>query len=119
MDILRAAQAEVQHARRDRRVGDLVDQDEAAERMVIAIGLEGDRLVGRQFDDADAVELECFRREMVERVDVDLVLWLLDRRRHALCRELERSEEHTSELQSLMRISYAVFCLKQKKKLNT
>src|SRR3546814_2003689 len=29
---------------------------------------------------------------------------------------LERSEEHTSELQSLMRISYAVFCLKKKKK---
>src|SRR3546814_1785280 len=28
-----------------------------------------------------------------------------------------RSEEHTSELQSLMRISYAVFCLKKKKKL--
>src|SRR3546814_8632217 len=30
-----------------------------------------------------------------------------------------RSEEHTSELQSLMRISYAVFCLKKKKKYNT
>src|SRR3546814_5500639 len=30
-----------------------------------------------------------------------------------------RSEEHTSELQSLMRISYAVFCLKKKKKHNT
>src|SRR3546814_948804 len=29
--------------------------------------------------------------------------------------EVERSEEHTSELQSLMRISYAVFCLKKKK----
>src|SRR3546814_3758722 len=29
-----------------------------------------------------------------------------------------RSEEHTSELQSLMRISYAVFCLKQKKTMN-
>src|SRR3546814_3515056 len=29
--------------------------------------------------------------------------------------EDERSEEHTSELQSLMRISYAVFCLKKKK----
>src|SRR3546814_7378630 len=29
--------------------------------------------------------------------------------------EPERSEEHTSELQSLMRISYAVFCLKKKK----
>src|SRR3546814_6204521 len=30
-----------------------------------------------------------------------------------------RSEEHTSELQSLMRISYAVFCLKKKKKTHT
>src|SRR3546814_6785391 len=30
----------------------------------------------------------------------------------------KRSEEHTSELQSLMRISYAVFCLKKKKKRN-
>src|SRR3546814_6868800 len=31
-------------------------------------------------------------------------------------RAVARSEEHTSELQSLMRISYAVFCLKKKKK---
>src|SRR3546814_9528356 len=30
----------------------------------------------------------------------------------------ERSEEHTSELQSLMRISYAVFCLKKNKTIN-
>src|SRR3546814_6831199 len=30
------------------------------------------------------------------------------------CRRSSRSEEHTSELQSLMRISYAVFCLKKK-----
>src|SRR3546814_5631318 len=33
--------------------------------------------------------------------------------------KLDRSEEHTSELQSLMRISYAVFCLKKKKKTKT
>src|SRR3546814_7069871 len=33
-------------------------------------------------------------------------------------RKAHRSEEHTSELQSLMRISYAVFCLKKKKKEN-
>src|SRR3546814_7382246 len=33
-------------------------------------------------------------------------------------RQQVRSEEHTSELQSLMRISYAVFCLKKKKKKN-
>src|SRR3546814_3107099 len=32
--------------------------------------------------------------------------------------EQQRSEEHTSELQSLMRISYAVFCLKKKKNKN-
>src|SRR3546814_5280307 len=32
----------------------------------------------------------------------------------ALCARQSRSEEHTSELQSLMRISYAVFCLKKK-----
>src|SRR3546814_5399988 len=31
------------------------------------------------------------------------------------CRQVRRSEEHTSELQSLMRISYAVFCLKKKR----
>src|SRR3546814_5968536 len=34
----------------------------------------------------------------------------------AAARGARRSEEHTSELQSLMRISYAVFCLKKKKK---
>src|SRR3546814_4153905 len=51
---------------------------------------------------------------------------LFDRRRRAICGvatggsepsqlgKQQRSEEHTSELQSLMRISYAVFCLKKK-----
>src|SRR3546814_8840792 len=48
---------------------------------------------------------------------------LLDDAGEKLAQEVEaagglagRSEEHTSELQSLMRISYAVFCLKKKKK---
>src|SRR3546814_1889508 len=36
------------------------------------------------------------------------------RRRRVRARDVRRSEEHTSELQSLMRISYAVFCLKKK-----
>src|SRR3546814_2396710 len=35
------------------------------------------------------------------------------------CWGVQRSEEHTSELQSLMRISYAVFCLKKKNHTNT
>src|SRR3546814_7950809 len=38
--------------------------------------------------------------------------------RRGLSRAVKRSEEHTSELQSLMRISYAVFCLKKKQKQN-
>src|SRR3546814_6071930 len=38
--------------------------------------------------------------------------------RRRVGRHRARSEEHTSELQSLMRISYAVFCLKKKKKKN-
>src|SRR3546814_8255677 len=41
--------------------------------------------------------------------------WVLDRiRRESASKQQDRSEEHTSELQSLMRISYAVFCLKKK-----
>src|SRR3546814_853947 len=39
-------------------------------------------------------------------------------RSEAILDHVERSEEHTSELQSLMLISYAVFCLKNKKKKN-
>src|SRR3546814_3545841 len=53
-------------------------------------------------DDADCVAL--MRRFIAEKPG----LWAED-----------RSEEHTSELQSLMRISYAVFCLKKKNKENT
>src|SRR3546814_6580909 len=52
--------------------------------------------------------------------DQDPVQRRPDHRPHQglLC-DIRRSEEHTSELQSLMRISYAVFCLKKKKKYNT
>src|SRR3546814_6004478 len=46
----------------------------------------------------------------------ELALELIVFAQHLLrkSKRAERSEEHTSELQSLMRISYAVFCLKQK-----
>src|SRR3546814_6846737 len=43
------------------------------------------------------------------------IVWRDDLRDEGMLRAL-RSEEHTSELQSLMRISYAVFCLKKKSK---
>src|SRR3546814_9453267 len=43
--------------------------------------------------------------------------WVV-RRKAEVVAAVNRSEEHTSELQSLMRISYAVFCLKKKKTYN-
>src|SRR3546814_7305799 len=60
---------------------------------------------------AARLALERFCREIAE--EGGRVLLILDEAQHARLDLLEeRSEEHTSELQSLMRISYAVFCLK-------
>src|SRR3546814_10120127 len=48
----------------------------------------------------------------------DIVALEASNRRFHRALLVPKSEEHTSELQSLMRISYAVFCLKKKKKTN-
>src|SRR3546814_18543396 len=65
-------------------------------------------LVGR-----DQIFLECGAHHMWKRLPA---VSLRPRRLFRLAgRDRGRSEEHTSELQSLMRISYAVFCLKKKK----
>src|SRR3546814_9706151 len=53
--------------------------------------------------------LKRIRDEMTVAYQRDMLFRPVDRRAG------QRSEEHTSELQSLMRISYAVFCLKKKK----
>src|SRR3546814_3468172 len=61
-------------------------------------------------DAADAGR--CWRDAATALMGIDIA----DPRAEACWRShLDRSEEHTSELQSLMRISYAVFCLKKKK----
>src|SRR3546814_5968116 len=63
---------------------------------------------------ADAGYTGAQNRPELADVKVD---WRIAERRSAVqdsCAQ-RRSEEHTSELQSLMRISYAVFCLKKKK----
>src|SRR3546814_8639237 len=62
---------------------------------VVAVGAQ-------QVVEGDAVDRAEARRQVLRRAAAEHV----------------RSEEHTSELQSLMRISYAVFCLKKKKKKN-
>src|SRR3546814_361826 len=57
-----------------------------------------------------------YAAHMIEKVPPDLSKFLLCPMPGLLVRlDVDRSEEHTSELQSLMRISYAVFCLKKKK----
>src|SRR3546814_4196131 len=66
--------------------------------------------------------VETLVNELIGRVaDKWTLLVLEELEDHGTCRftelsRLVRSEEHTSELQSLMRISYAVCCLKKKKK---
>src|SRR3546814_1395894 len=89
-------------------VGDLLRTLEALARQCRQADLEifGDREMRKDMpalrDEADpgAGAFVRAHRGHVVAVDVDIA----------------RSEEHTSELQSLMRISYAVFCLKKKKK---
>src|SRR3546814_1951478 len=55
--------------------------------------------------------------ESLDDVLVDQFYWYIGPETSTI-HEAGRSEEHTSELQSLMRISYAVFCLKKKKEIN-
>src|SRR3546814_1366213 len=68
-----------------------------------------DRLVERQLRPEDhAAAAQHLRREHRALLDGEFPL------EHLVEAALERSEEHTYDLQSLMRISYAVFCLKKK-----
>src|SRR3546814_9760404 len=66
------------------------------------LGAIGGEELGRDLAELEALTNELFRDAEAAR----------DRRHRLVC---VRSEEHTSELQSLMRISYAVFCLKKQK----
>src|SRR3546814_3184905 len=71
--------------------------------------LDDRREIDRRRRAAKAIGLDARDREQVDDE-------LLHPPRLAVNDRQERSEEHTSELQSLMRISYAVFCLKKKNK---
>src|SRR3546814_7118045 len=84
----------------------------------------GDRaaapITTRMIGEVDLRPIACARPELVENRQVPVAGMRLspDGRHVAILlpsQELDRSEEHTSELQSLMRISYAVFCLKKTK----
>src|SRR3546814_6320661 len=84
-------------------------------------GQLGSELLHVDGDDIENLPFGLFdgrRRFALERINVR-ALPFIDHvarpLRRAFAEVLLRSEEHTSELQSLMRISYAVFCLKKKK----
>src|SRR3546814_3462343 len=77
---------------------------------VIVVVAVGDRAADRQ---QQHLRQRMRHTPRIARV-LDLRKMLQKRSQPRLLRE--RSEEHTSELQSLMRISYAVFCLKKKTK---
>src|SRR3546814_5489666 len=90
-----------------------VDGEEAAHlgqdaleraRLVAAVGLD-DIAVHRVAGPDDRVPRCLYRAHQRRQMRFDPVV------------AIARSEEHTSELQSLMRISYAVFCLKKKNKI--
>src|SRR3546814_6472317 len=96
--------------------------DGAIDQDVHEVGLEvlEEALVVRDGDDAEvgpvAAHLLHAGRHDLQGVDVEAGVGLVEDRDLGLeDGHLARSEEHTSELQSLMRISYAVFCLKKKK----
>src|SRR3546814_9292948 len=87
-------------------------------------------LMGGSFNPAHAGHLHVARMAFT-RLGVDEVWWLVSPQNPLKARggmapfgermesaRRARSEEHTSELQSLMRISYAVFCLKKKKNIH-
>src|SRR3546814_4093082 len=81
---------------------------------VLMGGWSAERPVSLSSGEGVAKALES-RGHRVTRIDMDrdVALRLSETRP-----DVVRSEEHTSELQSLMRISYAVFCLKKKNKEN-
>src|SRR3546814_7797450 len=99
---------------------DLLLQPDVGDRVIDRLAAEcgGHRfrrdVVVRRTDTADGEDIGVARPKRVDGGD-DLFLEI---RHHPHLAQL-RSEEHTSELQSLMRISYAVFCLQKKKITNT
>src|SRR3546814_1865679 len=121
LDILQRAQIAVGMIERDAAVrrhrrGRGGGRAAAAERRDLReIGV-GQRGVVAQYGGAEqrVLELADIARPVIVHQQPDRVVGDPDRAQPRL-----RSEEHTSELQSLMRISYAVFCLKKKTKNTT
>src|SRR3546814_3675221 len=79
---------------------------------LLAPSINGEAGLGRFIDGAD---VDVDSRDIFEHLDLGAMIHAEVRHRSGFGAIVDRSEEHTSELQSLMRSSYAVFCLKKKK----
>src|SRR3546814_4975521 len=90
------------------RAGGVAGETEFGDHLATAHAL------ARHDADASGLEMLVERMAAVAEVERDVVAGGIAQRILRV-----RSEEHTSELQSLMRISYAVFCLQQKKTSTT
>src|SRR3546814_7433644 len=101
-DLVEAADESVIFDRRDQEVAPILALGRAAVAPVTRGAASRDAAIGILADIGRAVG----REEIGLAVHIDVGIGL----------QIHRSEEHTSELQSLMRISYAVFCLKKKNK---
>src|SRR3546814_2907418 len=84
-------------------------------------------LLEQYFDDEKTILITTHQVEEIEHILTDLLFirdgkislsTSMDDMAERFVEVMVRSEEHTSELQSLMRISYAVFCLKKKNKIS-
>src|SRR3546814_984432 len=80
--------------------------------------LAGENATTANIKAASAYADNPYTQGMIDANSRDVVRNLNEETLPGIDRQATRSEEHTSELQSLMRISYAVFCLKKKKNLN-
>src|SRR3546814_1320485 len=85
------------------------------------VGHRTQTLPGHVIDNIEHAEAPPRDQLVVHEITAPALVWQGKDRRRRLGADSTpaRSEEHTSELQSLMRISYAVFCLKQNKTNNT
>src|SRR3546814_7950102 len=86
--------------------------------LVKVVGNEAKPMMGKTPDNIQAIR--PLRDGVIADIDVaeQMLKYFMDKAQGGASRFVQRShrsEEHTSELQSLMRISYAVFCLKKKK----
>src|SRR3546814_8906660 len=112
---LRSVAAEMTLDEMHEKRGGYVSAVEA--RAADALARNGLELESVAITDLDQTDLEFFNP--ANRFDAEGLTQLIEaietRRKARNDIEQSRSEEHTSELQSLMRISYAVFCLKKKR----